>query len=102
MPFPSPGDLSDPGIEPTSLMSPALADRFFTTSATFEGVADKETPWNATLEKEKRILSESPEEAYAADLENKSCKLEQEERIKEGFPKGKKWIQGIFEHVELY
>ena len=92
MPFPSPGDLSDPGIEPTSLMSPALADRFFTTSATFEGVADKETPWNATLEKEKRILSESPEEAYAADLENKSCKLEQEERIKEGFPKGKKWI----------
>ena len=27
MPFPSPGDLPDPGIEPTS---PALADRFFT------------------------------------------------------------------------
>ena len=26
----------DPGIEPTSLMSPALAGRFFTTSATWE------------------------------------------------------------------
>ena len=34
--FPSPGDLSDPGIEPTSLVSPALAGRFFTTSTTWE------------------------------------------------------------------
>ena len=31
--FPS-GDLPNPGIEPTSLMSPALAGSFFTTSAT--------------------------------------------------------------------
>ena len=29
--FPSPGDLPNPGIEPTSLVSPALAGRFFTT-----------------------------------------------------------------------
>ena len=36
LPFPSPGDLPDPGIEPTSLASPALAGRFFTTSATWE------------------------------------------------------------------
>ena len=34
LPFPSPGDLPDPGIEPESLMSPALAGGFFTTSAT--------------------------------------------------------------------
>jgi len=27
--FPPPGDLPDPGIEPTSLMPPALAGRFF-------------------------------------------------------------------------
>ena len=32
LPFASPGDLLDPGIEPTSLMSPALAGRFFTTT----------------------------------------------------------------------
>ena len=32
LPFPSPGDLPDPGIEPRSLMFPALAGRFFTTS----------------------------------------------------------------------
>ena len=38
LPFPSSGDLPDPGIEPTSLMSPALAGRFFTTSATWEAL----------------------------------------------------------------
>ena len=36
VPFPPPGDLPDPGIKPTSLMSPALSSRFFTTSATWE------------------------------------------------------------------
>ena len=36
LPCPPPGDLPDPGIEPTSVMSPALADGFFTTSATWE------------------------------------------------------------------
>ena len=30
LPFPSPGDLPNPGTEPTSLTSPALAGRFFT------------------------------------------------------------------------
>ena len=35
LPFPSPGDLPDPGIEPVSLESPALGGRFFTTSATY-------------------------------------------------------------------
>ena len=30
-PFPPPGDLPDPGIEPTSHVSPALAGGFFTT-----------------------------------------------------------------------
>ena len=30
-PFPSPGDLPDPGIQPVSPVSPALAGGFFTT-----------------------------------------------------------------------
>ena len=30
LPVPSPGGLLDPGIEPASLVSPALADGFFT------------------------------------------------------------------------
>ena len=29
LPFPPPGDLPDPGIYPASLVSPALAGRFF-------------------------------------------------------------------------
>ena len=37
---PPPGDLPDPGIEPMSLASPALAGSFFTTS----------TPWEAPKE----------------------------------------------------
>ena len=48
--FPSPGDLSDPGIKP---MSPTLAGRFFTTSATWEA------PWNVYHDvkiKEKKVL----------------------------------------------
>ena len=36
LPFLSPGGLSDPGMEPTNLASPALAGRFLTTSATWE------------------------------------------------------------------
>ena len=33
LPFPSPGDLPNPGIKITSFKSPALAEGFFTTSA---------------------------------------------------------------------
>ena len=36
LPCPPSGDLLNPGIKPTSLMSPALASRFFTTSSTRE------------------------------------------------------------------
>ena len=36
LPFPSPRDLPHPGIQPVVLMSPALAGRFFTGTATWE------------------------------------------------------------------
>ena len=36
LPFPPPGDLPNPDIEPASLMSPALVGGFFTTSTTWE------------------------------------------------------------------
>ena len=35
LPCPPPGDLPNPGIEPSPLISPAFAGRFFTTSATW-------------------------------------------------------------------
>ena len=36
LPSPPPGDVPDPEIKPSFLLSPALAGRFFTTSATWE------------------------------------------------------------------
>ena len=38
LPCPLPGDLPDPGIKSVSLMSPALAGGFFTTSASWEAL----------------------------------------------------------------
>ena len=38
LPFPSPGDLPNPGLEATSLMTPEMAGGFFTTSATWEAL----------------------------------------------------------------
>ena len=43
LPFPSLGDLHNPGIKPVSLMPPTLAGLFFTTSATWE--APRTTRW---------------------------------------------------------
>ena len=39
LPFSSPGHLPGPGIESASLVSPALAGRFFTTSTTWEALS---------------------------------------------------------------
>ena len=54
LPFPPPGDLPNPGIKPESLMSLALAGRFFTTSATWEApcnqhLAGKSCLWERVL-----------------------------------------------------
>ena len=40
LPFPSPGDLPDPGIKITSLMSPSLAGRFFSTSTAWKTLSE--------------------------------------------------------------
>ena len=44
VPCPPPGDLPDLGIEPLSLMSAALAGRFFTTSPTWEVLGREISP----------------------------------------------------------
>ena len=41
LPSPSPGELPDPGIKPTSPTSPALAGGFFTTSTTWEALINQ-------------------------------------------------------------
>ena len=38
LPCPPPGDLPNPGIEPASLMSPALAGKLFTTSTIWKAI----------------------------------------------------------------
>ena len=49
LPWPPPGDLLDPGIEPVSLISPVLVGGFFTTSTTWEApvARSKESACNA-------------------------------------------------------
>ena len=48
------GDLSDPGVKPASLKSPALADRFFTTSANW----DAHTPIKIMFLQKQKIKEE--------------------------------------------
>ena len=72
LPCPPPGDLPDPGIEPRSLMSPALSGGFFTASATWESPFVKNqfcsiqslshirlfaTPWTAVYQASLSIAS---------------------------------------------
>ena len=50
LPCPPPRDLLVPGIEPTSLSSPALAGRFFITSATWEAPVSASAIHNCEME----------------------------------------------------
>ena len=49
LPFPPPGDLPDPGIEPRSLAFPALAGWFFTTGAIWKVLFSLLSSLNANL-----------------------------------------------------
>ena len=53
LPCPPPGDLPNAEIKPLSLMSPAVAGRFFTTSATWEAPSQ----WDVTLKEQGWICS---------------------------------------------
>ena len=66
-PFPPPGDLPDPGIEPASLASPALTGRFLTTSTTWEAQVEvllrkknSATRLNLDLQLQHQLFPESP------------------------------------------
>ena len=53
---PPPGDLPNPGIEPVSLMSPALAGRFFTTSMPWESPVDPLLPSSSIFSRQGHLL----------------------------------------------
>ena len=69
MPCPPPGDLPDPGIEPASLTSPALASGFFTTDG-FPGVSGcKASTYNEGDPVSIPGLGRSPGEGYSNPLQ---------------------------------
>ena len=49
LPFPSLGNLLDPGIELASLVSPALTGDFFTTSTTWEALTNPQGQLNSGM-----------------------------------------------------
>ena len=77
LPFPSAGDLPDPGTEPMSFASPALAGGFFTTSTTWEASTQ------ASLKGQGSVLSFSYfqlEEAPGPCKKNFPCEIKVIER----------------------
>ena len=56
LPCPPPGDLPDPGIEPASLGSLALAGRFFTPSTTWKPLQDVGNEFKSKRKTDRRIL----------------------------------------------
>ena len=60
-----PGDLPNPGIEPISLVSPALAGEFFTTGTTWDYIVGIITPLKWSLRKYGRGIA--PQDALKKD-----------------------------------
>ena len=56
LPCSPPGNLPNPGIEPSSLMSPALAGRFFTTSTIWEAPGNRLKYSHLTFDKGAKIM----------------------------------------------
>ena len=55
MPFPPPGDLPNPGIEPVSLVSPALVGIFFTSEPPEKTMGKRDISTNENFLCEKKI-----------------------------------------------
>ena len=65
LPFPSPKDLHDSGVGPTSLLSPVSTGRFFTTSATWETRIRTQTAFEITTYGSSFLLNSSSEALQA-------------------------------------
>ena len=69
LPFPSPGDLPNPGMEPTFLVAPVLVSGFLTTCATWEAPNFvKYIEVNLTYPVHSPSVSVSPEQAFPPSL----------------------------------
>ena len=74
MPCPPPGDLPDPGIEPTSLRSPALGDGLFTSSALGKPEGRRYCFLKEEAEKATQVLTWLVAAAAAAAKSLQSCR----------------------------
>ena len=70
VPFSVLGDLPDPGIEPTSVASPALAGGFFTTSATWEVTCRRKNVLIVDKHTKKDLVTTAPDNQVTPILRN--------------------------------
>ena len=68
LPFPPPWDLPNPGMEPMSLVSPALAGGFFTTSTTWETLYVEYIMRNARLDESQTGIKLAGEISITSDM----------------------------------
>ena len=99
LPLPSPGDLLDQGIKPHISVSPALAGRFFTTSATRRFRYDlNQIPYDYTVEVRNRFKGLDLIDRVPDELWNEVHDIVQETGIKtipmEKKCKKAKWLSG--------
>ena len=71
MSFPPPGDLPNPGIEPRSLSSPALAGRFFTTKPPGKPQRNRTNHQRKVREKETRKAGEKSRDCGVLEASGK-------------------------------
>ena len=87
LPCPPPGDIPNLGIEPMSLMSPALAGRFFTTSATWEA-QNRRVPYSPS-QRNSNLVWVFPEADPRQESEGKKYTREMKENIGRGGRQGR-------------
>ena len=107
LPCPPPGDLPDSGIEPTSLMSPALAGGLFTTSATWETHTFSKS-WLFTYSWLQKIgVSTRKTRACGQRMSplisvNKGCKTLRHSSLPPSHPDGtEQWLRGEADRLPL-
>ena len=57
LPFPTPGDLSEPGIKPASLVSPSLAGRFLTSTTWEAQRRDRKVYFSPSYPEKMKVLN---------------------------------------------
>ena len=102
LPCPPSGDLPNPGTEPTSLTSPALASRFFTTSTTWEARKPLGKLLNPHFSKTMYLHQNQREERLSHSAHDPPCLHSggQEQKLAAGFLKEASYLSPRHEEAE--